>query len=173
MHGEQVRSGVPSLAAGHEIAPGGPSFCLQMARRLGRLAFFCAASSGTAAVTPRKHFSLFLSAVCVWAAFWLAGLPSYYQQYSVITMAVTTNLLSVATALAAVFVLRRGRAETRLARAFWLCFYYTVPFAALDALYCGLYLGQGPGFLNKYFIPIALLMRGELARPRTKSSLKA
>jgi ABC-type transporter Mla subunit MlaD len=48
-------------------------------------------------VTPRKHFSLFLSAVCVWAAFWLAGLPSYYQQYSVVTMAVATNLLSVAT----------------------------------------------------------------------------
>jgi hypothetical protein len=137
-------------------------------------------------VTPRKHFSLLLPAVCVWAAFWLAGWPSYYQQYSVVTMAVATNLLSVATSLAAVFVLRRARAETRLARAFWLCFYYTVPFAALDALYCGLYLGQGPGFLNKYwylslfyitpwltFIPIALLLRGELARQRTKSSLKA
>jgi hypothetical protein len=137
-------------------------------------------------VTPRKHFSLFLPAVCVWAAFWLAGWPSYYQQYSVVTMAVATNLLSVATSLAAVFVLRRARAETRLARAFWLCLYYTVPFAALDALYCGLYLGQGPGFLNKYwylsifyitpwltFIPIALLLRGELARQRTKSSLKA
>jgi hypothetical protein len=134
-------------------------------------------------VTPRKHFSLFLSAVCVWAAFWLAGLPSYYQQYSVITMAVATNLLSVATALAAVFVLRRGRAETRLARAFWLCFYYTVPFAALDALYCGVYLDQGPSFLLKYwylsifyitpwltFIPTALLLRGELARPKTPSS---
>jgi hypothetical protein len=137
-------------------------------------------------MTPRKHFSLFISAVCVWAGFWLVGLPSYYQQYSVVTMAVATNLLSVATALAAVFVLRRGRAETRLARAFWLCFYYTVPFAALDALYCGVYLGQGPSFLFKYwylsifyitpwltFIPTALLLRGALAQPRTQSSLAA
>jgi hypothetical protein len=134
-------------------------------------------------VTPRKHFTLFLQAVCVWAAFVVVGLPSYYQQYSVVTMAVASVLLSVATSLAAIFILRRGRSETRLARAFWLSFYFTLPFAALDALYCGLYLGHGTGFLYKYwylsifyltpwltFIPTALLLPNEVARPRAQSS---
>jgi hypothetical protein len=130
----------------------------------------------------RKHRNLFLQAVCAWAAFWLAGLPSYYQQYSPITMAVGAVLLSVAISLAAIFVLQRGRVETRLARAFWLSAYYTIPFAALDALYCGLYLGHGPDFLSRYwylsvfyvtpwltFIPTALLLRKEVVHPGTRS----
>jgi len=125
----------------------------------------------------QKHLGLFLQAVCVWAAFWLAGLPSYYQQYSLVTLAVGAILLSVAISLTAIFVLRRGRAKTRFARAFWLSAYYTIPFAALDALYCGVYLGHGPGFLYKYwylsvfyvtpwltFIPTALLLREEVTR---------
>lgn len=125
----------------------------------------------------RKHLHLFLQAVCAWAAFWLAGLPSYYQQYPLIGLAVGAVLLSVAISLVAIFVLQRGRAETRLSRAFWLSTYYTIPFAALDALYCGVYLGHGPGFLYKYwylsvfyvtpwltFIPTALLLRKEVAR---------
>jgi hypothetical protein len=137
-------------------------------------------------VTARKHFALLLQAVCVWAAFWIAGLPSYYQQYSVVALAVGCVLLSVATSLAAIFVLRRGRPETRLARACWLSFYFTVPFAALDALYCGQYLGHGTGFLYKYwylcvfyvtpwltFIPTALLLPNELALPRAQTVLRA
>ena len=36
-------------------------------------------------------------------------------------------------------------------RGFWLSLYYTVPFAALDAAYCGWYLGRGPGFLAEYW----------------------
>jgi hypothetical protein len=129
-------------------------------------------------MTPRKHSTLFLQAVCVWAAFWLAGLPSYYQQYSLVALAVASILLSVAISLAAIFVLRRGRTETRLLRAFWLSIYYTIPFAALDVLYCGVYLGHGLSFLYKYwylsvfyvtpwltFMPTALLLREDVTRP--------
>lgn len=36
-------------------------------------------------------------------------------------------------------------------RAFWLSLCYTLPFAALDALYCGWYLGHGHDFLAKYW----------------------
>ncbi len=135
---------------------------------------------GDLPVTPRKHFNLFLQAVCVWAAFWLAGLPSYFQQYAVVTMAVGSIFLSVAISLAAIVVLRRGRPETKLVRAFWFCVYYTIPFAALDAWYCGVYLGHGLSYLYKYwylsvfyitpwltFIPTALLLRVDVARPKT------
>jgi len=123
-------------------------------------------------VSPRKHLSLLVQGISVWAAFWIAGLPSYYQQYSLVALAVGSVLLSVAISLAAIFMLQRGKASTRLSRAFWMSFYYSVPLAVLDALYCGVYLGHGASFLTKYwylsvfyvtpwltFIPTALLLR--------------
>jgi hypothetical protein len=122
-------------------------------------------------VKLRKHILLLLQAVTVWTAFWLAGLPSYYQQYSTVALAVGCVLLSVAISLAAIFVLRNLRDETRMSRALWLSFYYTIPFAILDAIYCGWYLGHGSGFLVRYwylsvfyvtpwltFVPTALLL---------------
>lgn len=124
-------------------------------------------------MSPRKHIRILAPALVVWLGFWVLGLPSYYQQYSTLTMAVAMILLSVATSLAALFLLRRVREEARMSRAFWLSFYYTVPFAALDALYCGWYLGHGVDFLHQYwyltifyltpwltFMPTAALLRG-------------
>jgi hypothetical protein len=102
-------------------------------------------------MTARQHFTLLLQAVCGWGVFWLAGLPAYYQQYSVRTMAIASILLSVAISLAAIVVLMGGRDATRRKRAFWLSVYFTFPFAALDALYCGWYLGHGAGFLSSYW----------------------
>jgi hypothetical protein len=130
-----------------------------------------------------KHLSLLFQAVCVWAVFWVAGMPSYYQQYSPIAIAVGSILLSVLISLAAVFVLRRVKPENRMTRACWLSFYYTVPLAALDALYCGVYLAQGLSFLYKYwylsifyvtpwltFIPTAMLLGQEETGSRKKAS---
>ncbi len=102
-------------------------------------------------MSPRKHVTLLLQAVAAWGAFWLAGLPSYYQQYSMLVMAVASILLSVAISLSAVVVLRGGREETRRSRAFWFSVYFTLPFAALDALYCGWYLGHGADYLHSYW----------------------
>jgi hypothetical protein len=124
-------------------------------------------------MSPRTHLKILGPALGVWLGFWLLGLPSYYQQYSTVTMGVAMILLSVATSLAAVLLLRAGHAETRMSRAIWLSFYYTVPFAVLDVLYCGWYLGHGASFLAKYwyltvfyftpwltFVPTAALLRG-------------
>lgn len=135
-------------------------------------------------MTPRKHLSFFSQVVGFWALFWVAGLPSYYQQYSPVTLAVASILLSVAMSLAAIFMLRCERAEARLAHAFWLSVYYTVPFVVLDALYCGVYLGHGWSFLSTYwylsvfyvtpwftFIPSALLLRdAKSGRTQTQDS---
>jgi hypothetical protein len=131
-------------------------------------------------MTPRQHIGLLLQAICVWFAFWLIGLPSYYQQYSAVAMASASVLLSVAISLAAILLLRRGQDQTRMARAFWLSVYYTLPFAALDALYCGWYLGHGSEFITQYwylsvfyvtpwltFMPTAALLRGQKASPRS------
>jgi len=128
---------------------------------------------------PAQHLSLLTQGVVVWGAFWVAGLPDYYQQYSQAALGVGCTLLSVAISLAALYVLSRGRPETRLSRAFWISFYYTLPFAVLDALYCGLYLGHGVSYLYIYwyltvfyispwltFIPTAMLLRRFSRAPR-------
>ncbi|WOB07781.1 hypothetical protein [Piscinibacter gummiphilus] len=130
-------------------------------------------------MTPRKHLTLLLQAIGVWFIFWLIGLPAYYQQYATVTMAVASVLLSVAISLAAIAVLRGVDDDARKPRAFWLSVYYTAPFAALDALYCGWYLGHGPGFLGRYwyltvfyvtpwltFIPTAVLLRRQSTSAR-------
>ena len=121
---------------------------------------------------PRKHFDLLLQAVGAWGVFWLAGLPAYYQQYDTVTLAVACVLLSVGISLAAIWVLGKSRPPARMSRAFWLSVYYTVPFAVLDALYCGWYLGHGSDYIVRYwylsvfyitpwltFMPTAALLR--------------
>ena len=131
-------------------------------------------------MNARKHLLLLLQGAAVWAAFWLLGLPAYYQQYSTQAMALASIVLSVAISLAAIAVLRRGRDETRMQRAIWLSVYYTVPFAMLDALYCGWYLGHGAEFVLRYwylsvfyltpwltFMPTAALLRAARAPVRS------
>lgn len=123
-------------------------------------------------MTLRRHLGLLLQGCATWFAFWLLGLPDYYRQYTTVAMAVASILLSVAISLAAIALLQRGREATRLSRAFWWSVYYTVPFALLDAVYCGWYLGLGTQFLVTYwyltifyitpwltFMPTALLLR--------------
>lgn len=129
---------------------------------------------------PRRHLSLLAQAVAIWIGFWLAGLPHYYQQYSTVALALASIVLSVAISLAAIALLRRGSDATRPRRAFWYAFYYTVPFAALDTLYCGWWLGRGAAYLHEYwyltvfyltpwltFPPTARLLHGRALPPRT------
>jgi hypothetical protein len=124
-------------------------------------------------INTRQHTSFLAQAVLVWAAFWVLGLPKYYQQYSQTALAVGSILLSVAISLSALVALIRVREERRMARAFWISFYFTVPFAVLDTWYCGFYLGHGWAYVWKYwylgvfyftpwltFVPTALLLRG-------------
>jgi len=63
-------------------------------------------------MTPRKHFVLLLQGTFAWLAFWLVGLPFYYQQYSTVALAVASILLSTAISLGAILALRGGPDET-------------------------------------------------------------
>ena len=100
---------------------------------------------------PRQHLKLFASGAATWAAFWVAGLPSYYQQYSLPLLMVGTALLVPPTGWIGLRILQRTRPEHRLALSLWLSFYFTVPFALFDALYCGVYLGHGAQYLVTYW----------------------
>jgi hypothetical protein len=102
-------------------------------------------------MTLRQHATLFVQALVTWGAFWIAGLPHYFQQYSIVVLGSGSVILSVLFSLAAVWVLGRSRPENRMRRACWIAFYFTVPFAVLDTLYCGVYLGHGSGYLAKYW----------------------
>lgn len=130
-------------------------------------------------MSPKKHLSLFLQASAAWLLFWLIGLPDYYQQYSTLVMGVLSTLLSVLFSLFALFILIRCREEIRLSKAIWLSFYYTVPLAFYDTLYCGWYLGLGASFLLTHwyltvfyfslwltFVPTAWLLTIR-SRPKT------
>lgn len=110
------------------------------------------------------HIRILLLATVVWTGFWVAGLPSYYQQYSNLQMIWFCSLVLIPVAAIAYLVLRRIRPERRLPIALWLAVYFTVPLAIYDWLYCGLYLGHGCQFLSRYWyltvyyaIPWALL----------------
>ena len=99
----------------------------------------------------RGHVRVFLIATVVWIGFWVAGLPSYYQQYSNLAMILFDSLLLIPIGAIVYFVLRQLRPSDRLAIALWLAFYFTVPLALYDWLYCGLYLGHGVWFMTKYW----------------------
>jgi hypothetical protein len=49
------------------------------------------------------------------------------------------------------FVLRRVARRHRMSMALWIAFYFTLPLAVYDWLYCGLVLGRGIGFLWEYW----------------------
>ena len=102
-------------------------------------------------MTKRGHLRIFLIATVVWAAFWVAGLPSYYQQYSVNFMGWFATLLLLFIPAILYRVLRPVHPKRRMATALWLAFYFTVPLALYDWLYCGLYLGHGIQFLTRYW----------------------
>ena len=59
-------------------------------------------------------------ATAVWAGFWVAGWPAYYQQYSVVQMLWLDTLLLIPVALIVHLVLKRPRPAKRLTVALWL-----------------------------------------------------
>jgi hypothetical protein len=97
------------------------------------------------------HAKTLVQMVLVWFGFWLLGLPDYYQQYSTAAVGAAAVLLSVLISLVCLAILLRTRPERRASKALWLSVYYTVPFALLDTLYCGIYLGHGASYLWKYW----------------------
>ena len=102
-------------------------------------------------MTMQSHIRIFLIATVVWTVFWVAGLPSYYQQYSNLLMIWFDSLVLIPISAIVFFVLKRLRPERGLTIALWLAFYFTVPLAIYDWLYCGTYLGHGVQFIYRYW----------------------
>jgi hypothetical protein len=54
-------------------------------------------------------------------------------------------------ALIVYFMLKRRIGRGCLRMSFWLAFYFTVPLAVYDWLYCGVYLRHGLAFLARFW----------------------
>jgi len=97
------------------------------------------------------HIRLLVIATLAWAGFWVGGLPSYYQQYSTKFM-VIFDLVALVLIAGVVYLVLRGVKRKRLLKvSLWLAFYFTIPLAVYDWLYCGIYLGHGMGFIGRFW----------------------
>jgi hypothetical protein len=99
----------------------------------------------------KHHVRLWILATAVWGGFVVGGLPDYYQQYSTKLMVGFDLLVLVPISLVLYAVLNRVPQRRRMSLALWIAFYFTVPLAVYDWLYCGIVLGYGMGFLWQYW----------------------
>jgi hypothetical protein len=99
----------------------------------------------------RHHLRLLGLATLVWAAFLLAGLPEYYQQYSFGRMVAFDLFVLIPISVVLRSVLGRVPSQRRMRVALWIAFYFTVPLAVYDYVYCGLVLGFGLRFLLEFW----------------------
>ncbi len=99
----------------------------------------------------RHHIRLLALATLVWAGFLAIGLPKYYQQYSSGIMVGFDVVLLVPISVVLYAVLGRVASRQRMPVALWIAFYFTVPLAAFDYVYCGIVLGHGIGFLWEFW----------------------
>jgi len=95
----------------------------------------------------KNHIKVFCIASFIWFIFLLAGIPDYYLQYSNQTMLLFVTILLIPISFIILIVFKPIKPDRRLRIAFWYAFYFTVPLAIYDTLYCGLYLGYGFNFL--------------------------
>lgn len=122
-------------------------------------------------MSAREHLRLLAGATIVWAAFWIAGLPDYYRQYTTRALVAFELLLLVPVGLAGYLALRRRRRASRTARAIAISFWFTVPLFLYDLAYCGIHLGHGLGFVVPYWYLTAYYVVPWLLFPATAAWL--
>jgi hypothetical protein len=95
----------------------------------------------------KHHIRIFFIATIVWFLFLLLGMPDYYLQYSIQTMILFVILLLIPIFIIILLVFKPIKSQRRLTISYWYAFYFTVPLAIYDSIFCGLYLGYGIRFL--------------------------
>ena len=100
-------------------------------------------------LTMRKgsHIRILSIASIVWIIFLLIGMPDYYLQYSNQHMIIFVTILLIPISIIITRVFNSINQEKRLKISYWYAFYFTVPLAIYDTVYCAIYLGYGIKFL--------------------------
>ncbi|KAA3661562.1 MAG: hypothetical protein DWQ10_04245 [Calditrichaeota bacterium] len=99
----------------------------------------------------KNHFRILIIASIVWFFFLILGFPDYYLQYSTKTMIWFDILLLIPFSIIIWHLLKNVKKTKRMKVSLWYSFYFTVPLAIYDYLYCGLYLGYGFSFVYKFW----------------------
>ena len=99
----------------------------------------------------RKHIWLLFLVSIVWLLFWLAGLPDYYQQYSITSMIVFDLAILPPIWFVIYRSAKRSRPGNALKICLWWCFYISVPLFIYDLVYCGIYLKHSTAFLTTFW----------------------
>lgn len=102
-------------------------------------------------MTFRNHVRILIYATIAWFLFLLLGMPDYYLQYSAITMIWVDVLLLIPFFVIIWFISKPIETSRRTKISLWYSFYFTVPLAIYDYLYCGIYLGYGFSFINVFW----------------------
>jgi hypothetical protein len=102
-------------------------------------------------VKKKTHIRIFFIAILVWFLFYVLGLPEYYLQYSTGTMIWFDVLLLVPFSIILWIVFKPIKQHRRIKISLWYSFYFTIPLAVYDYLYCGIYLDYGLSFLYVFW----------------------
>lgn len=99
----------------------------------------------------RNHIRLLIIVTVAWIVFWIAGLPDYYQQYSIGSMIIVDLIILPPIWLIVYLSLKKARSGRVLKASLWWAFYISCPFFIYDFIYAGIYLGNGINFLWSYW----------------------
>lgn len=99
----------------------------------------------------KNHIRLLILVSIAWGLFWIAGLPEYYQQYSVTVMVLFDVIILPPICFLVFRSVKKSNPEKIFQNYFWWAFYISIPLFIYDFLYCGVYLGNKIQFLTKYW----------------------
>lgn len=99
----------------------------------------------------KHHIRILIIATIIWFFFLILGLPDYYLQYSTEIMIWFDISLLIPFSIFIWFVLKTIKKSRRMNIALWYSFYFTLPLAFYDYLYCGIYLKYGFSFINVFW----------------------
>ena len=103
-------------------------------------------------MTAYRHLQLLLYSFATWLAFYLIGLPDYYQSWYFGLKVLICVLVTVAYFPATSYTLKRYWDDDRhLINSLWLAFYLTLPLFVYDYILLAWYKGLGIGFVFPYW----------------------
>lgn len=98
-----------------------------------------------------SHIRLLIFVTIAWILFWIAGLPDYYQQYTLKFMIILDLAILPPIWLIIYHSVKKSRLGGALNASLWWAFYISCPLFIYDFIYVGIYLGKGISFLSSYW----------------------
>ena len=99
----------------------------------------------------KHHVRILIFASLVWLFFLILGWPDYYLQYSTGKMIWFTALLLIPITVVIWNVFRPVKQSRRIQISLWYAFYFTIPLAIYDYIYCGIILDYGLRFVYVFW----------------------